>query len=52
VTTAAVCGRADIGIGGITVGVRSSDAVFLHLLEERYAGFIARVASPDYEFDV
>lgn len=44
--------RADIGIGGITVGVRSSNEAFLQLLEDRYAGFIERSALPDYEFDV
>jgi len=52
VTAAAARSRADIGIGRITVGVRSSNEAFLQLLEERYAGFIERTASPDYEFEV
>jgi hypothetical protein len=52
VTAAAARGRADIGIGGITVRVRSSNDAFLQLLEHRYAGFIERSALPDYEFDV
>jgi len=52
VTAAAARSRADIGIGGITVGVRSSNAAFLQLLDDRYAGFIERSASPDYEFEV
>ena len=51
-TAAATRGRADICIGRVTVGVRSSNAEFLQLLEDRYAGFIERSASPDYEFDV
>lgn len=51
-TAAAARSRTDIGIGGITVRVRSSSAAFLQLLDERYAGFIERGASPDYEFGV
>ena len=51
-TAAAARSRADIGIGGITVSVRSSNEAFLQLLDDRYAGFIERSASPDYEFDV
>lgn len=51
-TAAAVRSRADIRIGGISVGVRSSSDAFLQLLEHRYAGFIERSAPPDYEFDV
>jgi hypothetical protein len=52
VTAIAARNRADICIGGITVGVQSSNAAFLQLLEDRYAGFMGRSASPDYEFDV
>jgi hypothetical protein len=44
--------RADIAIGGVTVGVRTSDESFLHLLQDRYAGFIGDGACADYEFDV
>ena len=44
--------RADIAIGGVTVGVRTSSEDFLHLLEERYAGFMESGRAPDYEFDV
>ena len=51
-TAAAGRSRADICIGGITVGVRSSNEAFLQLLDERYAGFMAHGASPDYEFDI
>ena len=51
-TVAAARDRADIRIGGISVGVRSSNQAFLQLLDERYAGFIERGASPDYEFEV
>jgi hypothetical protein len=52
VSAAAARSRADIRIGGISVGVRSSNEVFLKLLEDRYAGFIERSATPDYEFEV
>lgn len=51
-SAAAARSRADICIGRISVGVRSSNAAFLQLLEDRYAGFMERGASPDYEFDV
>ena len=44
--------RANIAIGRITVGVHTSNATFLRLLEDRYAGFIGCTASPDYEFDI
>lgn len=51
-TAAAARDRADICIGGISVGVRSSNQAFLQLLDQRYAGFIQRSAPPDYEFNV
>jgi hypothetical protein len=44
--------RADIVIGGVRVGVHTSSASFLGLLEERYAGFLSDPAHADYEFDV
>jgi hypothetical protein len=44
--------RADIAIGGVTVGVHTSSEEFLHLLEGRYAGFMNGSGSPDYEFEV
>jgi hypothetical protein len=52
VITGAVRDRADIAIGRITVSVNATDKAFLHVLEERYAGFADRSAAPDYEFDV
>jgi hypothetical protein len=52
VTAVAARSRTDIGIGGITVRVRSSNQAFLQLLDERYAGFVERSVAPDYEFDV
>jgi hypothetical protein len=52
VTAAAGRSRADIRVGGITVGVRSSDEAFLQLLDERYGTFMAQGASADYEFDI
>ena len=51
-TAVAARSRADICIGGISVGVHSSNAAFLRLLDDRYAGFIEHSASPDYEFEV
>jgi hypothetical protein len=51
-TAVAARSRADIAIGRITVGVRSSSEAFLNLLEDRYAGFMDCTAAPDYEFDV
>jgi hypothetical protein len=44
--------RADITIGGITVGVHTSDAAFLRMIEGRYAGFIGSTAAPDFEFAI
>ena len=51
-TAGAARHRADISIGGITVGVYTSNEAFLHLLQDRYAGFVNCNASPEYEFDV
>ena len=51
-TAVAAHRRVDIGIGGITVGVRSSNQAFLQLLEDRYVGFIEHGTTPDCEFDV
>ena len=48
----AVRRRADVAIGRITVGVHTSNEAFLHLLEDRYAGFVDGAAPADYEFDV
>lgn len=41
-----------IVIGGIAVGVETSDAAFAGLLEERYSGFIDAAAVVDYEFAI
>jgi hypothetical protein len=41
-----------IGIGGMTVRVHTSDAAFLSMVEERYAGFPGLGESADYEFEV
>ena len=51
-TAGAVCRRADIAIGGITVGVHATNEAFLRLLEDRYTDFMDCTAAPDYEFDV
>jgi len=52
VTACIALRRADIAVGGITVGVHTSNQAFLHLLEDRYAGFMEGTVVPDYEFDV
>lgn len=44
--------RADIVIGGVRVGLRTSSASFLGLVEERYAGYLAAPGRADFEFDV
>ena len=41
-----------IEIGGIPVLLRTEDASFRDLLENRYAGFVSRTARPKFEFDV
>jgi hypothetical protein len=45
-------GCATIAIGRVAVGIRASDAAFLGMLAERYAGFIDDTAAPHYAFDV
>ena len=44
--------RTDVRIGGVGVGLRTSDAAFHEVLRERFAGFIAPPATDHYEFDV
>lgn len=44
--------HADIGIGGISVRLRTDDRAFIDLLGERYAGFLDPVERADYEFDM
>jgi hypothetical protein len=41
-----------IAIGGVSVRVNTTDADFLELLENRYAGFVGAEESAEYEFDV
>ena len=41
-----------IEIGGIPVLLRTEDAPFRDLLENRYAGFVSRTARPKFELDV
>lgn len=41
-----------IAIGGIAVRVNTSDAVFLAMLEDRYAGFVSEQTHAEFEFDV
>jgi hypothetical protein len=41
-----------IAIGGVPVRVNTTDADFLDLLENRYAGFVSAVAQTEFEFDV
>ncbi len=41
-----------IAIGGVAVRVNTSDADFLAMLEERYAGFVSGEALAEFDFDV
>jgi hypothetical protein len=41
-----------IEIGGIAARVAASDPAFLHMLENRYAGFISSRADADFDFHV
>ena len=41
-----------IGIGGMNVRVNTIDSGFLHMLEERYAGFVTSSDKAEIEFDV
>ena len=51
-SAAAAVRRTDVRIGGVGVGIHTSDATFHHLLRERFAGFIDTAGGTDYEFDV
>ena len=42
----------DIGIGGFHVRLRTDSDVLAEVLGDRFAGFVAAVADPDYLFDV
>jgi hypothetical protein len=50
-TVAERCDTA-IAIGNMTVGVRASDASFVRMLRDRYAGFIASPGTADFEFEI
>ena len=41
-----------LDIGGMGVRIRTEDPKFLHLLEDRYEGFVGGLESADYEFNV
>jgi hypothetical protein len=41
-----------IEIGGLAVRVRTAEAEFLHLLENRYAGFLSSTEAAEFDFDV
>ena len=51
-TAGAARRHATVTVGGIAVGVHTSDEAFVQVLETRYAGFIGTSASADYEFDI
>ncbi len=52
VTTTADRHNVVLEIGGMAVRIRTEDPAFLHLLEDRYEGFVGRVQCADYELDV
>jgi hypothetical protein len=41
-----------IAIGGVPVRVNTTDADFLEMLQNRYAGFVSAESSADFDFDV
>ena len=41
-----------IEIGGMSIGLRTHDPSFRQLIERRYAGFVGRSPSPDFQFDI
>lgn len=41
-----------IAIGGVPVRVNTSDAPFLEMLQNRYAGFVSHDSGSEFEFDV
>ena len=41
-----------VEIGGIPILLRSSNAEFCEMIEQRYAGFVNPLASPEYEFEI
>ena len=41
-----------IEIGGMPIAVRTNDAVFRRLVENRYAGFMGNSPGPHFEFDI
>jgi len=41
-----------IAIGDMTVGVHTFDDAFLHMLRDRYAGFIGSAEVSDFEFEI
>jgi len=41
-----------IEIGGMTIALRTQDAAFRQLLEDRYAGFVRTSPNPQFEFDI
>jgi hypothetical protein len=52
VATQIGCYSVVIGIGGVSVRVNTVDALFLDLLQQRYAGFLSDAADSEFEFDV
>lgn len=49
---AAVSLHAHVEVGGVTVGIRTSDPAYLDMLHQRFHGFVNPSAEPDYVFDV
>jgi hypothetical protein len=46
------CYNVVIAIGGVAVRVNTTDADFLEMLQNRYAGFVSMNAPAEFEFDV
>lgn len=52
VTQAGIGGGVTVEIGGIPIFLRSSNAEFCAMIEQRYAGFANPLASAEYEFEI
>jgi hypothetical protein len=51
-TTLSTTEAVSIEIGGMAIGLRTSDSSFRRLIEDRYTGFVGRSAAPDFQFDI
>ena len=41
-----------VEVGGMPVVLRTDDTAFVHMIEERYQGFVKAAENPEYRFDI